>query len=234
MDKSDWKKYLGPNGNARRIRALNRRLEDEYGPFRPFKKLDGVEELIITVLSQNTNDVNRDRAYRSLREKYPTWDDVLNAPVKKIEDAIRVGGLAHNKSIAIKKILRELKDRYGKFTVSPIASEGSGLTIEESIAELTKLPGVGVKTAACVLVFSYGRPVIPVDTHVHRLTRRLGLVAEKASAENAFRVMMEITPEELRYPFHIFLIRHGRRVCKSQKPNCPECVVRGLCPSRSE
>ncbi len=227
MNKADWTKYRGKNGSTRRVRALNSRLEKVYGPFRPFKRLDGVEELIVTVLSQNTNDVNRDRAYSSLVEKFPTWDDVLNAPAGEIEKAIRVGGLAHNKSRAIKRILGEIKKRFGKFTLDPIAK----LPIDEAIEELTKLPSVGKKTAACVLVFSYGRPVIPVDTHVHRLSRRLGLVIEKAGPDQAFEVLMEITPEELRYPFHIYLIRHGRRVCKSQRPMCGECVLKKLCPS---
>jgi len=227
MKTADWTKYQGRNGSSRRVRALNSRLEKVYGPFRPFKRLDGVEELIVTVLSQNTNDVNRDRAYSSLIEKFPTWDDVLNAPVGEIERAIRVGGLAHNKSRAIKKILGEIRKRFGKFTLDPIAK----LPINEAIEELTKLPSVGKKTAACVLVFSYGRPVIPVDTHVHRLSRRLGLVVEKAGPDQAFEVLMEITPEELRYPFHIYLIRHGRRVCKSQRPMCAECVLEKLCPS---
>jgi len=227
MNRADWTKYRGKNGSSRRVRALNSRLEKVYGPFRPFKRLDGIEELIVTVLSQNTNDVNRDRAYSSLIEKFPTWDDVLNAPAAEIEKAIRVGGLAHNKSRAIKKILGEIKNRFGKFTLDPIAK----LPIDEAIEELTKLPSVGKKTAACVLVFSYGRPVIPVDTHVHRLSRRLGLVIEKAGPDQAFEVLMEITPEELRYPFHIYLIRHGRRVCKSQRPMCGECVLGKLCPS---
>jgi endonuclease-3 len=223
----DWRRYLGDNGNPRRIRALNRRLDRAYGPFKPFAIVDGVTELIVTVLSQNTNDTNRDRAFRSLMKRFPTLDDVLRAPARKIEEAIRVGGLARNKSLAIKKVLGEIKSRYGSFTLDPIAE----LPIDDAIEALTKLPSVGVKTAACVLVFSYGKPVIPVDTHVHRLSRRLGLVAATATAEQAFAVLMEITPDELKYPFHVFLIRHGRLVCKSQKPNCPDCVLADLCPS---
>jgi len=223
----DWRRYQGENGSPRRIRALTRRLDRAYGPFKPFAKVDGVTELIATILSQNTNDTNRDRAFRSLKKEFPTWDDVLRAPAVKIEKAIRVGGLARNKSLAIKRILGEIKSRYGRFTLDPIAE----LPIDEATEALMELPSVGTKTAACVLVFSYGKPVIPVDTHVHRLSRRLGLVASSATAEQAFSVLMEITPDELKYPFHVFLIRHGRRVCKSQKPNCADCVLADLCPS---
>jgi len=227
MRNTDLKKFYGENANSRRVRTLNARLEKIYGTFKPFEKLDGVTELILTVLSQNTNDINRDRAFTNLKEKFPTWDDVLSAPAKKIENAIRVGGLAHNKSIAIMKILSEIKTRYGKYTLDTIAS----LPIDEALTELTKFPGVGIKTAACVLVFSYGKPVIPVDTHVHRLSTRLGLVTQKATAEQTFDVLMKIIPEKLRYPFHIYLIRHGRMCCKSQRPDCPNCPLNDLCPS---
>ena len=227
MKNSEWRKWAGVNGNPRRIRALNSRLDKIYGPFKPFRKMDGVEELIVTVLSQNTNDVNRDRAYKNLRSKFPTWDEILKAPQKDVEDAIRVGGLAHNKSIAIKKILSELKNRYGKFTVDPIVK----LPIRDALDELKKLPGVGTKTAACVLVFSYGKPVIPVDTHVHRLSRRLGLAVEKASPDQVFEVLMEIVPDDIKYSFHVFIIRHGRNICHSRNPRCPECSLSDLCPS---
>jgi len=227
MKYPDWKKWAGPNANSRRIRALNGRLDKIYGPFKPFRKMDGVEELIVTVLSQNTNDVNRDRAYRNLRSKFPTWDAILEATQKEVEDAIRVGGLAHNKSIAIIKILSELKNRYGEFTVDPIVK----LPIREALQELKKLPGVGTKTAACVLVFSYGKPVIPVDTHVHRLSRRLGLAVDKASPDQVFEVLMEIVPDDIKYSFHVLLIRHGRNICHSRNPRCRECNLSELCPS---
>ncbi len=227
MPVTNWKKYCGPCGTTQRIRALNRRLEKIHGPFEPFPRREGVEELVLTVLSQNTNDINRDRAFRNLMEKFPTWDAILNAPARQIENAIRVGGLAHNKSIAIRKILREIRDRYGRFTLDPIAE----LPLDDAIEELTRFPGVGIKTAACVLVFSYGKPVIPVDTHVLRLSRRLGLVIDKATPDHTFSVLMQITPDDLKYPFHINLIRHGRKFCKSQKPNCGECILIKLCPS---
>ncbi len=227
MKFSDWKKYSGPNGNPRRVKALNNRLEKSQGKFKPFPHIYGVDELVLTVLSQNTNDTNRDRAWHKLKEEFPSWNDVIKAPVSKIENAIRVGGLAGQKSKAIKNILKEIKTRFGKFTLDPIVDQ----PIEDALTELIKFPGVGVKTAACVLVFSYGLPVIPVDTHVHRLSRRLGLTTEKSTADQAFLVLMKITPDELKYPFHVHLIRHGRVVCKSQKPQCSECILRSLCPS---
>jgi len=227
MEFVNYEKYIGPNGTPLFIQSIDRYLDKLYGPFKPFKKIDGVTELIVTVLSQNTNDVNRDRAFNKLKEKYPTWDDVLKAPVKEIEDAIRVGGLAQNKSKAIKAILKEIKSRYGKFTLDPIAK----LPLQEALSELTKFPSVGMKTAACVMVFSYDKPVIPVDTHVHRLSRRLGLATEKATPDQVFSVLMEITPDEIKYRFHVYLIRHGRAVCKSQRPNCPDCTISHLCPS---
>ncbi len=223
----DWRKYRGPHGNRRRIRALAGRLEREYGPFKPKRRRDPVDELILTVLSQNTNDRNRDKAYRSLKEKFPTWADVLAAPIPKLQRAIRVGGLAHSKSKNIKSILRTIKSIDGRFKLSQIADQPVG----EAMEFLTGLPGVGTKTAACVMLFSFGKPVMPVDTHVHRLSGRLGLVSKKATPDHAFRVLMQITPEELIYPFHIQLIRHGRLVCKSQRPRCGECVMIDLCPS---
>jgi endonuclease-3 len=223
----NFEKFVGPNGTPLFIQTIDRQLDKLYGPFKPFIKLDGVTELIVTVLSQNTNDVNRDRAFNNLKDKFPTWDDVLKAPVKKIEDAIRVGGLAQNKSKAIKAILKEIKSRYGKFTLDPIAQ----LPLHEALNELTRFPSVGMKTAACVMVFSYGKAVIPVDTHVHRLSGRLGLTTEKSTPDQVFSVLMEITPDELKYRFHVYLIRHGRSICKSQKPRCTECVLSHLCPS---
>jgi endonuclease-3 len=225
--KRDIDRWAGENANSRRVRALHRRLNEEYGPFEPFPHKDGFSQLIVTVLSQNTSDVNRDRAYENLKKKFPTWDDLSKASAKRIESAIRVGGLAHNKSLAIKKIVKEIKKKYGKYTLDPVAE----LPMDEALDELTSLPSVGVKTAACILLFTYDRPAIPVDTHVHRLSIRLGLVKPKATAEQTFRVLMEITPDELKYPFHVFLIKHGRKVCRSRKPLCGECVLSDLCPS---
>lgn len=223
----DTGQWAGPNASARRVRVLNKRLEREYGPFEPFPHRDGFSQLILTILSQNTNDINRDRAYANLKKIFPTWDALSKAPARQIENAIRVGGLAPGKSVAIKKILKEIKGRYGDYTLDPIAK----LPMDEAIDVLTALPSVGVKTAACILLFTFGKPAIPVDTHVHRLSKRLGLVGPKVSAENTYHVLMEITPDEIKYPFHVYLIKHGRQVCRSQKPLCAECLLSDLCPS---
>ena len=230
MKKVDPKKYKGPNGNRRRIRVLTKKLEPLYGPFKPIRKLDPVDELILTVLSQNTNDINRDRAWRSLKENFPTWQDVLDAPVKRIENAIRTGGLANSKSKYIKNILSHMKSQGGGFNLDHLKHA----PLDEAMAELTGLPGVGIKTAACVMLFSFERPVMPVDTHVGRLSRRLGLVTSKASADQTFYVLMALTPDDLIYSFHVYLIRHGRNVCKSQKPKCEECGIQRLCPRRTQ
>ena len=225
--KNEIERWAGENANTRRVRVLNKRLDKEYGPFEPFPHRDGFSQLILTILSQNTNDINRDRAYANLKKKFPTWDDLSKTSVKQIENAIRVGGLAPGKSVAIKKILKEIKTKYGKYTLDPIAK----LPMDEAIDELTRLPSVGVKTAACILLFTYGKPAMPVDTHVHRLSKRLGLVGPKVSAENTYHVLMEITPDDIKYPFHVYLIKHGRKVCRSQKPLCAECLLSDLCPS---
>jgi endonuclease III len=227
MKSNTWKSHIGINGNRRRIVAIQKRLERNYGPFVPKKRLDPVDELILTVLSQNTNDLNRDRAYSNLRKKFPTWEDVANAMAWSIEQEIRVGGLSANKSRAIKRILREIKTRHGAIDLSHLKK----LPLQDAIDELTSLPMVGLKTASCVMLFSFGRPTMPVDTHVHRLSMRLGFVTEKSTADQTYGVLMSITPPEIIYPFHLNLIQHGKRVCKSQHPRCDECVVNDLCPS---
>jgi endonuclease-3 len=227
MKTIDLKKYSGPNARRRRVLALQKRLESRYGPFKPFKKIDPVQELILTVLSQNTNDVNRDRAYRSLRERFPSWEELLEAPDGEVEEAIRVGGLAHNKTRSIKAILKEIKKSRRDFKLDHLKT----LPLDEALDELTGLPGVGLKTASCVMLFSFGQPAMPVDTHVHRLSIRLGLVTGKATPDQTHHVLMSIVPESSIYPFHLYLIRHGRETCHARNPDCGGCVLREMCPS---
>lgn len=226
MSKADWTKYKGVNGNTRRIRSLASRFEKIYGPFIPKAKRDPLDELILTVLSQNTNDRNSGQAFENLKRAFPTWRDVLEAPIAELRETIRVGGLAGNKSRSIKGILKELVRRNGDFNLDYI----DRIPLDQALENLVSLPGVGLKTASCVMLFSFGRPSMPVDTHVHRLSMRLGLVREKSTPEQAYRVLMAITPPELVYPFHLDLIQHGRTTCKAQKPRCGECIVRPLCP----
>lgn len=209
--------------DRRRVRRIRDRLRAAYG--RPVLRPHHapVDELVLTVLSQNTNDRNRDIAYERLRERFDSWDAVRDAPVDEVEDAIRPGGLAPTKSVRIKQILEALDgDDLEWMADAPL---------EDGRERLVALPGVGRKTAACVLLFAYGLPDIPVDTHVSRVGTRLGLFRPGASFEemhdDALRFLHE--PDEA-YEFHVLLIRHGRRTCHARRPRCEECVLLAMCP----
>ena len=199
------------------------RLREAYGQpiLRPHRV--PVDELILTVLSQNTNDRNRDVAYARLRERFSTWADVRDAPVAEVEDAIRPGGLAPTKALRIQQILRAVgDDDLAWLETAPL---------DEARDYLVGLPGVGRKTAAVVLLFSYGRPDIPVDTHVYRVGSRLGLFRPGASFDEAHDELLRITddPQEA-YELHVSLIRHGRRTCTARNPRCRECPLLRMCP----
>ncbi len=213
-----------------RVRAIRDRLREMYG--RPVNHPHGhpIAELVRTILSQNTNDRNRDVAYGRLREALPTWIEVRDADVEVVEEAIRPGGLAPSKAPRIQQVLREL----------PTAQEGGGgdeptldwlaeADRDQAIEYLVELPGVGRKTAACVMIFALGRPEIPVDTHVYRVGGRLGLFPATASFERAHDEMLAITDPADAYELHINLITHGRRICRP-KPRCEECGLRRMCP----
>jgi endonuclease-3 len=210
--------------DRRRLRRILDKLRREYGRplLRPHRK--PIDELILTVLTQNTNDRNRDVAYDRMRERFPSWDAVRDAPVAEIEDAIRPGGLAPTKAVRIKQILEAIGDD----DLSWLAEA----PLEEARDYLTELPGVGRKTAACVLLFSFGRPDVPVDTHVYRVGARLGLWSEKASFEAAHDEMLRLVGDDGQeaYETHVLLIRHGRRLCSARSPDCPDCPLRRMCP----
>ena len=208
-----------------RVRAIRDRLRELYG--RPVNNPHGhpIAELVRTILSQNTNDRNRDVAYERLREAFPTWVEVRDAPVEDVEEAIRPGGLAPSKAPRIQQVLRELPLADDEPTLDWLAEAER----DEAIDFLVELPGVGRKTAACVMIFALGRPEIPVDTHVYRVGGRLGLFPENASFERAHDEMLAITDPEDAYELHINLITHGRRVCRP-KPRCEECGLRRMCP----
>lgn len=179
-----------------------------------------LDELVLTVLSQNTNDRNRDIAYRRLRERFPSWEAVREAPQAEVEEAIRPGGLAPTKSKVIQNILRALDgDDLSWLETAPV---------EEGREFLCSLPGVGRKTAACVLLFSYGLPDVPVDTHVFRVGSRLGLFRPGASLLEAHDEFLRFADEA--YELHVSLIRHGRRTCTARNPNCRECPLLRICP----
>jgi endonuclease-3 len=209
--------------DRRKVRAILDRLRREYGRplLRPHRA--PVDELILTVLSQNTNDRNRDVAYARLRERFSSWAEVGAAPVEEVEAAIRPGGLAPTKAVRIKHILDALDgDDLAWMEEAPVV---------DARDFLCALPGVGRKTAACVLLFSYGRLEVPVDTHVYRVGTRLGLWPEKTSLERAHDEMLRLvdSPEEA-YELHVLLIRHGRRTCTARSPDCPACPLRRMCP----
>jgi endonuclease-3 len=210
--------------DRRRLRRILDKLRREYGRplLRPHHK--PIDELILTVLSQNTNDRNRDVAYNRLRERFPSWDAVRDAPVAEIEEAIRPGGLAPTKAVRIKQILEAIGDD----DLAWLADA----PLEEARDYLTELPGVGRKTAACVLLFALGRPDIPVDTHVYRVGSRLGLWRAKASFVEAHDEMLRLVGDDGQeaYETHVLLIRHGRRTCNARSPECAVCPLRRMCP----
>lgn len=181
---------------------------------------------MLTVLSQHTSDTNRDRAYADLRRRFPAWDEVANAPLPALARAIHRGGLGPTKAVRIRAMLRGIRD-------SGVALDDRAFTKmedQELWDTLLALPGVGPKTAACVLLFSLDRPYFPVDTHVHRVAKRLGLVPPRADAVATQAEFQASVPDDDMYLLHINLIRHGRAVCVAQRPRCSECVLRDLCP----
>lgn len=209
-----------------RLARIIELLEQEYGIPRRSRRRDPLESLIVTILSQNTNDVNRDKAYQGLRERFPSWQEILDAPEHEIAKAIRVGGLANIKSRRIKEILGSIKREHGDFDLSFLRD----LSPEEAEERLLSYKGVGLKTAKIVLLFTLGRNVFPVDTHIHRLSKRLGFVPENAAREKTHEIMGALVPPEKMYSFHLNLISHGRKICIARKPRCPECVLNSLCP----
>jgi endonuclease-3 len=204
------------------VRAIRDRLRELYGRPRNKPHRGPVEELVRTVLSQNTNDRNRDVAYARLRERYPSWEAVRDAPLEEVIEAIRPGGLAQQKGPRIQQILRQVGDPIDLGWLADAPRE-------QAMSYLTALPGVGRKTAACVMIFSFGRPEVPVDTHVHRVGGRLGLFPPKASLERAHDEMLAITDPADAYELHMNLIRHGRQICRPQ-PRCDQCGLRRMCP----
>jgi endonuclease III len=187
---------------------------------------DPLSELVQTVLSQNTADVNSDRAYASLVRHFGgDWERVRQAPVEEIADAIRIGGLADVKAARIKAILERIQELLGELDLTFLRE----IPLDEGRAFLRSLGGVGPKTAACVLLFSCGKPALPVDTHVHRVSQRIGLVPTRATAEQAHDLLESIVPPDQVYPFHMLLIRHGRELCKAQRPRCPACPIVNVC-----
>ncbi|HUU91697.1 MAG TPA: endonuclease III [Phycisphaerae bacterium] len=210
-----------------RVHVVLRRLEKVYGK-RPWKTWGKPLDLLIgTILSQNTNDRNSHAAMERLEQAFPEWGEAADAPLWKIAGPIRIAGLHRQKARSIRGVLRRIREERGRATLDFLRPWPT-----ERIRDyLLDLPGVGPKTAACVLLFSLKRPVLPVDTHVHRVSRRLGLIGPKVSAEKAHDLLPRIVPPEKVYAFHVLLIQHGRQVCHARRPDHAACVLRDLCPA---
>jgi endonuclease-3 len=213
-----------------KTREVQRLLLEAYGKpaWRPH--MEAVSELVSTILSQNTNDVNRDVAFGRLRESHPTWEEVRDADVRIVVDAIRPAGLANQKGPRIQEALRFITRERGKLSLDFLAE----WPVDRAKDWLVSIKGVGPKTAAIVLLFSLGRPAFPVDTHVHRVTKRLGLIGPRVSREKAHDELEHLVDPEDYYAFHLNVIRHGRKVCASRKPRCHECFLVDLCDYASE
>ncbi|MGQ9559400.1 MAG: endonuclease III domain-containing protein [Candidatus Oleimicrobiaceae bacterium] len=201
-------------------------LEEAFGEPRWHGPADPLDVLIRTILSQNTNDRNRDLAYDALRARYPRWELLLDAPVEEIAAAIRVAGLSNQKSARIKQILAWIAHRYGALDLRPICAQPPG----EVIDTFMRLKGIGIKTISVVLMFACGHDIFPVDTHVHRICLRLGLVPPGSSAEKTHRLMQPLVPQGKAYSLHMNLLRLGRSICRARTPNCQACPLRTLCP----
>ncbi|MCS7040782.1 MAG: endonuclease III [Anaerolineae bacterium] len=211
---------------AAAIAAVHHRLAAAYGlPIRQPHHEDPVAGLILTILSQNTNDRNADRAFAALRAAYPDWQAVMRAPTAELAAVIRSAGLAAQKAPRIQKLLRRLYEEQGHFDLSHLAA----LPVGEARRWLTRFEGVGHKTASVLLLFAFGQPAFPVDTHVHRVTRRLGLAPEQATPDRVMALVEAHAPPDWFYPLHLNLIRHGRQVCQARRPRCEACVLTDLC-----
>lgn len=187
--------------------------------------IDPLDELINTILSQNTNDRNRDKAYHALRATFPTWVEVRDAPAQQVIQAIRPAGLANQKGPRIQQVLRRITAERGELDLNFLRDWSTA----EAKAWLTSLDGVGPKTASIVLLFALGKPAFPVDTHIHRVTGRLGLLPPKTSADKAHEILEELVPPEWYHAFHLNVIEHGRQVCKAQRPQCARCTLQARC-----
>lgn len=215
-----------PTADGRRLLAILKKLKRAYGSPRWNPNHDPLGELIATILSQNTSDINSDRAYAALRAAYPTWEEALHASPDQLANVIRSGGLATLKSRRIQEILHTVKAHHGQVRLDFLMD----MPMPAARAFLAEFPGVGPKTIACVLLFACGHPAFPVDTHIYRVTTRLGLLPQGCTAERAHVVLEPLIPPAQVYSAHVNLIGHGRTICKARQPDCQHCCLRTLCP----
>jgi endonuclease III len=216
-----------PNSGTRaHAREIARRLEESQGHIAWRRRRDPVGELVTTLLSHSTTDVNQLRAFEALRSRFPTWDEVRRAPTAEVEETVRVAGLASQKAARIQHVLDVIAD-------DPRGSDLEWLgdiPLDEAMGFLTALPGVGPKTAGCVMCFCFDAPVVPADTHVHRIALRTRIVPSKATAAKAQERLSRWIPPDLTYATHMHLIAHGRTICTARSPRCGECPLLDLCP----
>lgn len=214
----------------KKAQAIHRKLIEFYGEPTWRNPLPPLDELVSTILSQNTNDANRDRAFRALRERFPSWEEVRDAGEEEVIEAIRPAGLANQKGPRIQKVLREITAQRGVLSLDFL----NAMEPIQANEWLQSFKGVGPKTAAIVLLFSLGKPAFPVDTHVHRVTGRLGLRPSKMNAEQSHQFLAELFPPEAYYAAHLNLIRLGREICHARRPDCPACPLKELCDYYAE
>lgn len=216
-----------PADGDRCVRAIERRLRAEYGQPRHFNPADALDDLIFLVLSRMTQEIKYVRTYTQLRDAFSTWDEVRDAPPDELEDLIRDAGLAPTKTAQIQAILVEVQKREGVLSLHRLRS----MADDKIERYLTGLPGVARKTALCVMLYALGRAVLPVDTHVWRVAKRLGLAPAGPWSERRGRVLEARIPKELRGSLHVTMIAHGRKVCRARRPSCESCVLADLCPA---
>jgi endonuclease-3 len=205
-------------------------LGEAYGPVEWEPRYNPAEELVYTILSQHTSDINSERAFLNLMSVFETLEAIADASTDDIEEAIKSGGLAKQKSVRIKQVLNIVRSDVGSFDLSFLGE----MPLDEAKAWLKDLPGVGPKTAAIILCFSLGMPAMPVDTHIYRVSQRLGLIGKKVSADKAHDILEPMVSQEDVFAFHMYLIKHGRQICKAQRPKCDECVLAWGCPSNGK
>jgi endonuclease III len=201
-------------------------LERAYGvPVNKWTDWDVLDMLVAVILSQATSDTNSDRTFDALKKRFPTWDAVLRARESTLADTIRLGGLANQKAAVIRNLLRQIKERHGSFDLSFLRA----LPPADAVSYLAQFRGIGPKTAACTLLFACGTEVFPLDTHIFRVLRRVGLIPTKCSDEFAHEVMNRIVPQGKFYSLHVNLIRHGRKLCRPRDPSCERCPIVEYC-----
>ena len=230
MPKTSVKKMTPKTKNKADIARTIEMMTEQYGPFSQEPRLPPIDEMVFTILSQHTSDINSSRAYRRLMERFVTLDAVASAEISEIETAIASGGLAKIKAPRIKAVLNKVLELNGSLDLSFLRE----MPLNDAKAWLRQLPGIGPKSAGIVLSFSLGMPAMAIDTHIFRVSQRLGVIGPKVSVDKAHDILEDkVDPEEV-FNFHVSYINHGRQVCRAQRPLCPECVVGALCPSRKK